>query len=362
MASEEIQLSLFEKLGIVWAFGATAFWAGCTALRHLVLPPSDSPGVARSVYAFVMRDVMRLSPRQRKKVLPQHKTGEVIKKYCTQHRLKHVVYPLPKGAKLHWVGPQPSSGCNVFLYMHGGGYKMAINPGHLSFSLKCASNAKASLALLEYTLAPAGHYPTQLNQAIEALKSILNITSPSHITIAGDSAGGHLSTSLLSHLMHPAKDIEPIPLIEKLGGICLICPFLSFDYEKKSYVTNAPRDYLQLKDVKSFNSDFKPLGLSDTDALKDSGLSPLDAPKGWWKDCPVERILLTAGVWEVFLDDIVAFSKRLQEEARPGTKVDLVVGDKEVHAACIVDTAIGLSEGDTAKAVLAWMSNANIGF
>jgi len=160
--------------------------------------------------------------------------------------------------------------------------------------------------------------------------------------------------------MNPAKDLEPISLKEKLGGICLICPFLSFDYGKKSYTTNAPRDYLQLKDVISFNADFKPIGLSDTDALKDPGLSPLDAPKGWWKDCPVERILLTAGVWEVFLDDIVAFSARLKDEVGPGTKVDLVVGEKEVHAACIVDTAIGLSERDTAKAVLAWMSDADV--
>jgi acetyl esterase/lipase len=290
-------------------------------------------------------------------MLGQHKTDEVIKAYCTRHSLKHVVYPLSRGAKLHWVGAQPSSGCKVLLYFHGGGYNIAINPGHLSFSLKCATNAKASLALLEYTLAPAGHYPAQLHQAIEALRRVLAITAPSCVTIGGDSAGGHLSASLLSHLMHPSKDIEPTKLSEKLAGICLICPFLSFDYHKKSYIANAPRDYLQLKDVKEFNTNFKSPGLSDEEAIEDSALSPLDAPKGWWKSAPVEKILLTAGVREVFLDDIVAFSRRLKEETAPGTKVDLVVGAKEVHAACIVDTAIGLGEGDTAKAILAWMSH-----
>lgn len=292
-------------------------------------------------------------------MLGEDKTGEVIKTYCTQHSLKHVVYPLPKGAKLHWVGTQPSNGCKVFLYFHGGGYNIAINPGHLSFSLKCAANAKASLALLEYTLAPAKHYPTQLLQAIEALRKVLTITPPSRITIGGDSAGGHLSMGLLSHLMHPARDIEPITLSEKLAGICLICPFLSFDFEKKSYVYNAGRDYLQLAHMEEFNGNFRPEGFSDVDAIKDPALSPLDAPKGWWKRAPVERILLTAGVWEVFLDDIVAFSGRLKEEAEPGTKVDFVIGAKEVHAACIVDIAIGLEEGDSAKAILAWMSDDN---
>jgi acetyl esterase/lipase len=292
-------------------------------------------------------------------MLPQHKTGEVIKYHCYKHGLKHVVYPLPKGAKLHWVGTQPSPGCNVLLYFHGGGYNISINHGHISFSLKCAANAKASLALLEYTLAPAGHYPIQLHQAIGALRKVLTITTPSCITIAGDSAGGHLSTSLLSHLMHPAKDIEQIILEEKLAGICLICPFLSLDYEKKSYIYNAGRDYLQLKDIVEFNENFKARGLSDEEAIKDPGLSPLDAPKGWWENAPVKRIILTAGVWEVFLDDIVLFSRRLREEAEPGTKIDFVVGEKEVHAACIVDTALGLKEGHTATAVLAWMSNSS---
>jgi acetyl esterase/lipase len=290
-------------------------------------------------------------------MFPQHKTGDVIKYHCIKNSLKHGVYPLPKGAKLHWVGNQPSPGCNILLYFHGGGYNIAINPGHFAFSLKCASEANASLALLEYTLAPAGHYPTQLHQAIEALRKVLTITSPSHITIAGDSAGAHLSTTLLSHLMHPAKDTEPIILSEKLRGICLICPFLSFDYEKKSYAYNAPRDYLQLKDIKEFNVNFKPAGLSDEEAIKDPGLSPLDAPDGWWKGAPVERVLLIAGVLEVFLDDIVLFSERLKKEMEPGTKVDLVVGAKEVHAACIVDKVLGLKEGETAKAVLAWMSS-----
>jgi acetyl esterase/lipase len=267
------------------------------------------------------------------------------------------MHPLPNGANLHWVGPQPAAGCNVLLYFHGGGYNVAIAPWCVSFALKCASNANAALALLEYTLAPAGHYPTQLHQAIEALRQILAITSPSHITIGGDSAGGHLSTSLLSHLMHPVQATEPITLSEKLRGIFLIAPFLSFNYNKESYTYNASKDFLQLKDIKEFNGNFKPPGLSDTEAMKDPGLSPLDSPIGWWKDCPVERILLTAGAWEVFLDDVVEFFERLKEETGPGTKVDLVVGRKEVHCACIVDGAFGLQEGDTAMAISSWISD-----
>lgn len=104
---------------------------------------------------------------------------------------------------------------------------------HIAFSLRCASKASASLVMLEYTLAPTDHYPTQLIQAAEGLKHILKLTPPSKITIAGDSAGGHLSLSLLAHLMHPSPDAPEVNLSSPLAGICLICPFLSFDYDKR---------------------------------------------------------------------------------------------------------------------------------
>ena len=295
-------------------------------------------------------------------MLPRPATGEAIESWCNRNKVLHTIDPLSLSAKLHWVGPRSSSG-NVLLYFHGGGYNSpAVGPGHVAFALRCASNASASLALLEYTLAPIAHYPTQLRQAVSALKHILASTPPSKIIIAGDSAGGHLSASLLSHLLHPSKYIEALPLSEKLDGICFICPFVSFDYDKKSYKYNANRDYLSLEAVKELNSNFKPPELSDEDAIKDPQLSPLDAPRGWWKNSPVERMLVVAGTWEVFLDDCVAFGQRLTEEAVPQTKVDVVQCAKEVHAACIVDQMLGLgqrnsSEMDSSKVILAWMND-----
>lgn len=291
-------------------------------------------------------------------MIPQHTTGEVITSYCDKQEIKYTVHQLPLGANIYWVGSQPSAGCKVLLYFHGGGYNIAIAPHHIIFAMKCASKANASLAILEYTLAPAARYPTQLCQAIEALRQVLTITSPSHITIAGDSAGGHLSAGLLSHLLHPVQAIEPLTLSKKLDGICLIAPGLSYNYNKKSYIYNASKDYLQLKDIKEFGVNFKPEGMSDEDATNDPALSPLDAPEGWWKDCPVERILLTSGAWEVMLDDAVEFTGRLKEETGPTAKINLVVGRKEVHCGCILDAALGLKEGDTAEAILAWMGDA----
>lgn len=245
----------------------------------------------------------------------------------------------------------------MLLYFHGGGYNNPSTPEHIKFSLKCASNADVTLAMLEYTLAPEGHFPTQTIQAAEALKHILTITSPSKVLIAGDSAGGHLLLSLLSHIMHPSKDIDPISLSENLAGVCPISPFLSFDYNKSSYEYNDERDYISLKIVKEFNANFKKPLLTDQEAVKDPRMSPLDAPAGWWANLPVDRILLTMGEWETFFDDCKAFGKRLENEAASKTKLDIVVGRKEVHVACVQDTFLGKEDGDTWNAILAWMSN-----
>jgi acetyl esterase/lipase len=116
-------------------------------------------------------------------MIPQPLTGETIEAFCKKRKRLHKVESLPHGAKLHWIGPQPSQGHRVLLFLHGGGYKLSASPAHTPFAEKCASNASASLAMLEYTLAkePNASYPMQLKQTIEALKHILTITLPSRI-------------------------------------------------------------------------------------------------------------------------------------------------------------------------------------
>lgn len=329
-----------------------ALW---TVAKYFLQPNDASPGLGRSVYTVVFKSMLRLPTRERKLIM-RRSTGEAISNYCMRTNILHTVDNLPQSTKLHWVGPRLSEG-NILLYFHGGGYNEGLAPkGHVRLAMRFAANASASLAMLEYTLAPTARYPTQLQQAVVALKYILASVSPSKVIIAGDSAGGHLAAVLLSHLNHPSGDIEPLRLSEPLRGICLISPFLSFDYKKESYQTLADYDYLTLEHMKELNENFKPIGLSDQEAIRDPYLSPLDAPQEWWKNSAVSSILLVVGSWEVFLDDCVAFRERLQEAVDSGTKVDLVQCSKEVHAACVADQVFGL-EYDSTKTILAWMSH-----
>jgi acetyl esterase/lipase len=146
--------------------------------------------------------------------------GDVIKKHCLKNNLHHEIDGLSQDANLHWLADRPGKDSKVVLYFHGGGYNMSADGYHVVSASMCASKANASLAMLEYTLAPKAHFPTQLIQAVEALKYVLSITSPSKVIITGDSAGGHLALSLLSHLMHPSQSLQALSLSENLGGIC----------------------------------------------------------------------------------------------------------------------------------------------
>jgi hypothetical protein len=235
-------------------------------------------------------------------------TGEAIESWYSRNKLLHTIDPLPLSAALHWVGPRSSTG-NVLLYFHGGSYNNPLlAPGHVAFALRCASKGSASLAMPEYTLAATAHYPAKLTPpSSHGFEACPCQHSPIQDDKISDSASGHLSAALLSHLFHSLKDIEALRLSKTLGGICFKCPFLSFDYENESYKYNENRDYLSLHAVKELNSSFKPLGQPDEDAIKGVQLPPLDAPRGWWNDSTVERILVVAGNWEMFVDDCIAF-------------------------------------------------------
>lgn len=145
-------------------------------------------------------------------------------------------------------------------------------------------------------------------------------------------------------------------LTGKLGGICLISPFSSFDYNKKSYRENEKYDLLTQKQVDYFNSNVKPAGMSDAEAMKIPYLSPVDAPPGWWKNIPVDRIIILWGTREVFADDCKSFGKRLQDESGKTSDVKAIACDRECHDGAIVDCALNLDHRTMAKGILSWMA------
>jgi acetyl esterase/lipase len=245
---------------------------------------------------------------------------------------------------LHFIGPEPEtcSKPNILLYFHGRGYFDSVSSTQIAFALRCANTADATLVLLEYTLSNEAACPRQLEQANEALRYVLRLAPAENVLLAGDSAGGHLIAGLLSWIMHPdltPAEEESILLGpgEKLGGVCLISPMLSFDWGKPSYSINAKRDYLNVDTVFEMLEVLKPPEITFDEALNIPDLCPSDAPEQWWANMPVERLMITVGSWEVFFDSAAEFAEKVSRDSYEGTKVELIVGWREWHAAPIVD-------------------------
>jgi len=159
-----------------------------------------------------------------------------------------------------------------------------------------------------YSLTPHASYPTQLNQAIEALRYVLEDLGrePQDIILAGDSAGGNLCLAILSHLMHPAEGLPKLEVRSPLKRMILISPWLSFKTSWGSMTRNVHKDIDSIETLRQWAIDY--LGGRASDNYVEAILA---APE-WWSNAPVERTLVVAGADEVFLDPITVWTDKFQ--------------------------------------------------
>jgi acetyl esterase len=100
------------------------------------------------------------------------------------------------------VRPQGSTGpLPAILYLHGGGWILGSWITHDLLTRRLAVGANAAVVFVEYSRAPEAKYPVQPEQCYAAAQWITEQGAgggfdTSRIAVAGDSAGGNLSTVL----------------------------------------------------------------------------------------------------------------------------------------------------------------------
>lgn len=100
------------------------------------------------------------------------------------------------------VRPQGTTGLlPVILYLHGGGWILGSWITHDLLTRRLAVGAKAAVAFVEYSRAPETKYPAQIEQCYAAARWITEQGAgggfdTTRIAVAGDSAGGNMSTVL----------------------------------------------------------------------------------------------------------------------------------------------------------------------
>lgn len=253
----------------------------------------------------------------------------------------------------------------IILTFTGGGYVVPASPGHLQILLEIkdtlvAQGSDTAVFLLAYNLAPERKYPTQLQQAVEALRYLIETTgrSPSDITLGGDSAGGNLTLGVLSHISHPHPDVPALNLSSKLHAALLISPWCSFNTHTQAFKTNAEKDMFDGRTLNRWSGAF--LG-SDSPFAGDFYNEPVLAAPSWWEPTAdvIEEVLIWAGGNEVLLDGIEEFSKRFTKGfGGKGGRVSTVITPNAAHVEWVVEVLLGY-KGDSgtgsAKVIKDWV-------
>lgn len=154
-----------------------------------------------------------------------------------------------------------------------------------------------------YTLTPHATYPTQFQQAVEALRYVLNDVgrSPSEVILAGDSAGGNLCLAILSHLTHPSQDALQLQVEVPLKAIVVIAPWVSFGTTWPSVRQNIHKDIDALDTIQTWSRMY--LNGRPSNPYTEAIL----APDGWWDNAKVEQVLVVAGDDEILVGPIDAW-------------------------------------------------------
>ncbi|KAJ9618766.1 hypothetical protein H2203_008971 [Taxawa tesnikishii (nom. ined.)] len=261
---------------------------------------------------------------------------------------------LSDGCKAHWIGAKKKE--KVLVYLHGGGYVLHANAGHCRwlFDLEKTLNERYSLSivLLDYTTAPEGQYPRQLNQTVELVDYLLKGgRTPSDIILAGDSAGANLVLGLLSHLLHPHPDVSIRPVLtEPFRGAVLISPWVKFATDDPSWSRNYHTDFLPRSIASRWGGAF--LGSAPLDNYN----QPILADESWFhgSERVIREVLVWGGGGEVLIDSIEAFYEKFKN-AHPNTQYVRTPG--VCHEDFLIDAFLGYKEkGQGTKVIEEWIS------
>ncbi|KAL2819856.1 Alpha/Beta hydrolase protein [Aspergillus cavernicola] len=332
-------LTIAQKLDYIPALASVAVtfvWAVLTVAWRA--PQYPSHWLLHIGYAVFRKLTARLSVAQMQYVLPA--SNLVYNRYIRSVRQKPLTVNLDHGAMGHWIGNPNAK--NILVWYHGGGFALPANIGYFKFFAniiaECERNGQ-SLAVfaLTYTLAPVATYPTQLRQAVEALRYILveKRHPATNVILGGDSAGGSLVGGVLSHLAHPHPAINPIDLDDvRLAGAVMIAPWTLMNPNLAERVLDPRGDLITPAVGQIWSAGY--VGKAPSDFYTDLNNAPTD----WYATFPVRKILVCGGEREILLPVIEDLVQRLRAGFK-GEEVEFCVGKGEGHVAPVYNLYLG---------------------
>ncbi len=199
----------------------------------------------------------------------------------------------------------------VILYFHGGAFVMGSPASYRNRAMRLSYRCEAEVFVPEYRLAPEHPYPAALDDALAAWKYVKSLRRDTPIFVAGDSAGGGLSLSLLVRL----RDLG----LAMPNGSFVLSPWTDLTVSGPSVDANRHRElWFTRRHLETWATYY--VGRSDA---RSPYLSPVFA-----KLSGLPPLLLLVGEDEVLLDDTL----RVRDAANAaGTDVRVLVGTGMQH-------------------------------
>jgi acetyl esterase/lipase len=210
--------------------------------------------------------------------------------------------------KLDIVRPAGVSGkLPVFMFFHGGGWVLGDFPTHkrLVRDLVVASGAVAVFP--NYTPAPEGKFPTQINEAYAATKWVAEHgdeidVDGKNLALAGNSVGGNM-TAVVAIL---AKEKQG----PALKGQVMLWPVTNADFETGSYNEFATGRFLTKEMMKWFFDNY-----STPSERSDIHISPLQATTEQLKGLPPALVMVAEN--DVLRDEGESYARKLDQAGVP---------------------------------------------
>ena len=237
------------------------------------------------------------------------------------------------GVPCEWIIPHNSSTDKVLIYLHGGGFVYGLTPPHLQMGAYLAQKMGVRILMVDYRTAPNNPFPAALDDCITAYLWVMKQGVLAHnIVVAGDSAGGNLTITMLMKLrdsghslpaaaacLSPVTDLTPKEDLRKKFKDPLISPKVAKFYHQ-SYIGNNDADNPLISPVFGNLRGLPPLLVhaGEDEFLRYDALQLFDLAKTAGVDVRLEIYPHMWHVWQInlslpqatqSLDDIAHFFK-----------------------------------------------------
>lgn len=216
--------------------------------------------------------------------------------------------------KARWLRPSGQAPTTkTLLYLPGGAFIFPASSGHASIVASLAKKIGGQGLIVHYRLAPEHPFPAGLEDALAAYRYLLEDqkVSPSDIVLAGDSAGGGLSLSLMLAI----RD-EGLPLP---SAMCVISPLADLSFSGLSRQYNRWKDPM-LPTHREMNAFELYTGDTPTD---NPLLSPIFGDLSGFPP-----IFAQVGSTEILLDDTLRIARKARSQ---GVDVEVEIWDSLPH-------------------------------